>query len=451
MPNQNEVNQNLCCAKLFLNMFGLYLRNEESIEQNGLCEIKISDNQIMNFNDRDEYIQGLFDELSGLEYYLNDFASTGITYYDMCDKYNVSIDGNTYSCIMFNDEILVTQGLQENIHTDLAEISETPYDYADKTDRRINQTYIIVNKQQGQIESLVSQQNETSTLLSQTIQDVHSIQNLFQITGGNNLIKDSQKLLNDEGLWEYGEPSAFSFFPSSGKYPSSSKNPIEYYYDNSVYIGGYDATLIGKTVAIAKLGISNGKMKTTATNITGLMVNAMYTLSYKITNEANTNTKIRLIGNGNVVYDQTFDNSMEMQEISFSFITQTSNYILEIQSTSSSDHFVYIYDLMLNKGDKQSWEPAAGEIVSTVIKLSQLGIQVYSTGSEIATLMTSEGFDVRRFQNGTMYEIVTEFNKDGFISKKGILEQLEIGNYEYKVINYRGNDTFILYKKGSDD
>ena len=34
MTNQKEFNQNLCCAKLFLNMFGLYLRNDETIVNN---------------------------------------------------------------------------------------------------------------------------------------------------------------------------------------------------------------------------------------------------------------------------------------------------------------------------------------------------------------------------------------------------------------------------------
>lgn len=428
----------------------IYLRDDESIEQNGLCEIKISDNQIMNYNNRDEYIQGLFDELIGLEYYLNDFASTGITYYDICDKYNVSVDGTIYPCIMFNDEILVTQGLQENIHTDLAETSETPYDYADKTDRRINQTYIIVNKQQGQIESLVSQQTETSEQLAQTIMNVNSIQNLFQITGGNNLIKDSQLLLKDEGLWEYGEPSAYSLFPGSSVYPFLTLYPTEYYYNESDYIGGYDATLIGKTVSIAKIGIRNGKMKTSTTNITGLILDTMYTLSFKISNDENTSSKIKLIGNGNVVYEETFDEPLEMATRSISFMAQTANYQLEIQSTSTTDGYVYVYDLMLNKGDIQTWEPAAGELVSTVIKLSQLGIQVYSSSSEIATLMTSEGFDIRRYANGTLYEIVTTFNKEGFISKKGVLEQLEIKGFDFKTISYQGYDTLILYKREGD-
>lgn len=308
-----------------------------------------------------------------------------------------------------------------------------------------------INNLTNDIELLVVEQNETSEKLTQVIQNIDSIQNLFQITGGNNLIKDSQLLLKDAGLWEYVELSTNSLFPSNNVHPSNSMYPLEYYYNEPEYIGGYDSTLIGKTKAVAKIGIKNGKMRTSATNITNLMINNMYTLSFKITNEANTTTKIRLLGNGNIVYEQSFTDEIEIEEVVYSFVAQTSNYILEIQSSSNTDGFVYIYDLMLNKGDKQEWQPASGELVSTTIKLSQLGVQVYSTGSEIATLMTSEGFEIRRFQNGNLYEIVTKFTKDGFESKKGILEELQIKNFEAKVIDYKGYDTLILYKKDGDD
>lgn len=301
------------------------------------------------------------------------------------------------------------------------------------------------------ITMIVGEQNEQSERISQVQQDVNSIQNLFQITGGSNLIKDSQLLLKDEGLWDYGQSGNYSFFPSSNRYPSINRNPIEYYYKEPVYIGGYDSTLVGKTIATAKIGISNGIMTTSNTNITGLLIGSMYTLSYKVSNDNNTNSKVKLIGNGNVIYEETFNTRLNMEEKVFSFVAQTSNYKFEIQTTSTTDGFIYIYDLMLNKGDVQSWEPAGGELVSTVIKLSQLGVQVYSTGSEIATLMTSEGFQIRRFSNGTLYEIVTEFSKNGFKSKKGILEELEIGNYEFKTINYQNYETLVLYKKESDN
>ena len=120
-------------------------------------EIKIVDNQIMNFNNRSDYLEGIYNALNGLYYYINDFTSTGILYYDVGDLYNVRIGENTYQCLMLNDEINVTTGIEEIIHTDMPKKSETDYSKADKTDRKINQTYLIVDKQNQEIEAVVKQ------------------------------------------------------------------------------------------------------------------------------------------------------------------------------------------------------------------------------------------------------------------------------------------------------
>lgn len=423
-------------------------RDEEDIEENGVHKIVINDNPFTFTQElREAYIDELFDQLNGFTYVAFETNWEGLPYVELGDL--LTINGKDTMVLRY--EIKSPDGL--NSFLQAPSVIDSVVDYIDNTndiENKQKRTEFIVRKDEQIIEGIIVEQNATNERLSQTIQDVQSIQNLFQITGGNNLIKDSQKLLDDEGLWEYGDPSSYSLFPGNGVHPMSTLQPIEYYYDEPVYVGGYDATLIGKTVSIAKLGISNGKMSTSATNITGLMIDNMYTLSFKITNETNTNAKIKLVGNGNIVYQESFDDTSKMEEVVFSFVANTSNYTLEIQSTSTTEGFTYIYDLMLNKGDVQTWEPSAGEIVSTTLKLSQLGFQVYSTGSEIATLMTSQGFDIRRFQNGTLYEIVTSFDKDGFKSKKGTLEQLEIGNFEYKTITYQGYETLVLYKKEGD-
>ena len=127
-------------------------------------EIAISDNQILNFDNRDDYIKGILDELYGLSYSLNDFSSTGITFLDLNDRYNVSItktddtgttiETSLYPCIMFNDEVNITQGLQETIHTDKPEESITEYNTTTKTDRLNKRTDLIVNKQEGFIEAI---------------------------------------------------------------------------------------------------------------------------------------------------------------------------------------------------------------------------------------------------------------------------------------------------------
>lgn len=148
----------------------IYLRDETSVEENGLTELKIVDNQIMNFNNRVDYLPDILEKLNGLEYYINDFSSTGITYYDICDRYNVKIGENTYSCVMFNDEILITQGLEENIYTEIPEETETDYKKASKTDRLINQTNLIVDKQLGEIRGIVEEVETTVENITTTTQ-----------------------------------------------------------------------------------------------------------------------------------------------------------------------------------------------------------------------------------------------------------------------------------------
>jgi len=150
------------------------------------CEIKIKDNQIMNDNDRSDFLPDIYEKLNGLEYYINDYESKGILYYELYDKYNVKIGDNEYSCLMLNDEPKITQGISENIFTEIPEETTTDYTKADKTDRKINQTYLIVDKQNQTIKSVVSQtekQNQKISEITQTVDEVNSkIKDIADIT-----------------------------------------------------------------------------------------------------------------------------------------------------------------------------------------------------------------------------------------------------------------------------
>lgn len=209
----------------------VYLQDETSIEQNGLCEIKITDNQIMNFNDRSDYLPSILSRLNGLEYYLNDYSSTGIFYYNLCDKYSVSIDNNAYSCVMFNDEVNITQGAEENIYTDMPEETETDYTKSDKTDRKINQTYLIVDKQNQTIQSVVStvtEQNNKISQVTQTVDELNSkISDIADITisGESNFATfDLDNINQSEPIMIKIHPVSESIsylYPRSNLYPAS--------------------------------------------------------------------------------------------------------------------------------------------------------------------------------------------------------------------------------------
>lgn len=197
-------------------------------------EIKIVDNQIMNFNNRSDYLEGIYNALNGLYYYINDFTSTGILYYDVGDLYNVRIGENTYQCLMLNDEINVTTGIEEIIHTDLPKQSETDYSKADKTDRKINQTNLIVDKQNQQIQSVVNQIGDRSkkqTTITQDIDGINSkVENLEDVTENAEGLKEIELQNCVAGslleLHIYGNNSVFDYlFPRNDLYPSDTLYP----------------------------------------------------------------------------------------------------------------------------------------------------------------------------------------------------------------------------------
>lgn len=171
-----------------------------NLPDNEKIAIEIKDNQIMNFNNRDEYLSAILNKLYGIEYYLNDFTSTGICYYDLMDRYFVQIGENTYNCLMLNNEINVTQGLQEIVYTEMPETSETDYTKTDKTDRKINQTYLIVDKQNQRIDSVVNnvtEQNNKISQITQTVDELNTkIQDIADITISGESIQASVNLDN---------------------------------------------------------------------------------------------------------------------------------------------------------------------------------------------------------------------------------------------------------------
>ena len=132
------------------------LSEPENLSDTSKIAIIIGDNQIMNDDNRSDFMAGILNQLYGLQYYINDYSSPGIGYYELGDKYNVNIGNESYSCIMLNDEINITQGLEELIHTNMPEQAEVDYTQTDKTDRKLNRTSFIVDKVNQQVSSLIT-------------------------------------------------------------------------------------------------------------------------------------------------------------------------------------------------------------------------------------------------------------------------------------------------------
>lgn len=153
----------------------IYRKDNDSIEENGLHEYRISDNQLLSTNDRDLYIDEMFDYLKTFEFYPFDVKTKGILFLEACDRFNFVLDGKTYSTILLNDETTLEDGLTEDIYSDEPEETETDYKCADTTDKRLNMTYILVDKQNQKITQHANQLTEHEEKITEIVQDVDSI------------------------------------------------------------------------------------------------------------------------------------------------------------------------------------------------------------------------------------------------------------------------------------
>jgi hypothetical protein len=134
----------------------IYAQDALSIETNGLTEVKIENNQIMDSH-REDFIDAILDRVNGLQFWLYELESFGIGYLDLCDKFTLeTLDGTRHETLMLADEMQISQSLGENSSLEAPEATETDYAAASTTDRALNKTILKVDKQAQQITALVS-------------------------------------------------------------------------------------------------------------------------------------------------------------------------------------------------------------------------------------------------------------------------------------------------------
>ena len=417
---------NLETVKIPLNIVEKYEKGElytieRIVYENGIVKYETSDDETLTtlyLDSANPYIsnQGQVNEISNL---LLDFsidsATTGkimgdpaIDPYDIIEIYGYYEDlPNGNKQFIPDEDEIVFRTLANHTMTYTGKII-CVYDTQISVESRNENVSLIgeanfrnyaktsINNIENNVDIIVGRQNEQQEQIVDMRIDIQSIQSLFQITGGSNLIKNSQFLLRDE-VWDIDDE--YGYVTSLGE--------------------GYNSNLIGQTTAIANIVMKDATINTKTGNITGLKVGQQYAFNYYYTMDANTTATVSLVGanSGNVVYEETFTTAQSsLKRVIKDFVAYETDYILTISTDTTLDGYFTIYDLMLNSGDVKNWEPAMSEVYSTVLKMSQLGLQVYASGSRTITLMTSMGFQIYKSSSGEIGQIVTEFTDNGMIT-----------------------------------
>lgn len=407
------------------------ITDDESIKIYGEHSVTISEDYILyNAELRQQAINSIWNRVKGMKYV--DCKLT--TYYGkpflkLGDRIRIYINDTEY----FDTYVLKHNFTYDGSFTSVIESPAlTKQEIKTKQDVSLGQALsnaqIEINKQKKTITSLVEETKDNTNKIAQTIMDINNIQNLFQITGGSNLIKNSVGFFSNN-YWLQTENGEFSY--------------------------GEDNDLIGKTTSISKISIKNGTLKTTDTNIVGLAINIIKSLSFKIYQDDDVTTTIKLYGlsEEQPLYEKTFVGKYQWQEIydenENKFYIDSPNLTLEITSVSIYNGLFSISDLMLNEGEKTAWQPAQGEIWGTVVKMSHQGISCYSVEGGYVTMMTTQGFQVRELHGDSIGNIIGRFTTSGLetneITHSGKHTQK---NLVHDIITSDNNEVYTEYIKG---
>lgn len=210
----------------------IYKRDETLTSWN---EYKIVDNQLMNDNNRSDYLDELYNALCGIEYDIFDLELVGYGGFNPLTKATIVTNDTIYNSFIFNNELTFTQGVEECVYTEMPEQSETDYKKSDTTDKRINQIYIITDKQNKKIEALTTELTENTEKTAQLEISVENIsQEVSEIADLTKEATQIRELIIEDAI--LGDLLKFSIignmsllYPSDDLYPSNDLYPLDSY------------------------------------------------------------------------------------------------------------------------------------------------------------------------------------------------------------------------------
>lgn len=217
----------------------VFLKDDESIEENGLTEFRIVNNEIIDKN-RENAITPIYNALHGISFYPFETSTEGLGWYEIGDSFTIVNDlGEEYKTSLFNFNITVDGGIKETLKSVAETKTQSQYQYASSISKRIKNTEIIVNKQEQVIQALVDNTVYVSNTKSGT--GYVTLENAYKGRLYELSIKGQMNLLYPQNDSLYGSslvpreilvptaellPSSSVPYQNEVKYPSSDLYPI---------------------------------------------------------------------------------------------------------------------------------------------------------------------------------------------------------------------------------
>ncbi len=377
----------------------ILLRNDADVETNGLYEVTIVNNQIVD-DDRTTLITPLYDALVDeapyINFYDSEFTTEGHGWHEVGDLMTATLSGVDYPIFITEHHLLIDGGIQETLKSVIPTNTGVNKTTAGGILKSLWNTEIKVDKQNNEIVSLVSRQDDFETTTEQTftqiVQDVNSITTTLQDGGGMNLIQNSVGYSVDDGLINFWTTTTLT---------ADSRT------DTSAFPFG---AISGSTIDLT--GVAGTFTQRVIVNPGGSYVISF--LAKKQTQGVVTVSATNDLDSFSVTFDD--DTEYEWAKYRINDITPTSNY-LDITFTTDADVDLFSFtDLVMVRGiaDK-GWTQAVGEVANTNVILDTTGITVKSNVYDGAftriTPIEFAGYDNQGNQAFALNNDTTEVNQ----------------------------------------
>lgn len=173
--------------------------DEESITQNGRCEIRFDENEFVQ-EQRETVIDNMFEQIKGLEYYSYEASDLGVMWLEPCDCIELGDrDGNFYKTYYLKANITLTTGISSDSEAEMPDETDTKYKVTSKAEKKTLKVERLAKKNEGLIKDLAQETTENTEKLTQHEQTIDSISDKVQsnTTNINNNYQDVLGKLGD--------------------------------------------------------------------------------------------------------------------------------------------------------------------------------------------------------------------------------------------------------------
>lgn len=342
--------------------------DEDSIAENGLAEIKIINNQIIDKR-REDVGAEIAPYFMGTTYYPFKAKTVGLGYLEIGDAITIEDSESIVRDVrVLGLTLTVDGGIKETIWSDEPSKTETNYARAGGLDNRIKNTELVVDKQNQLIQSVISELatidgviNDNYTEIMQTINEITQT---VQSAGGANLLKNS-------AFFQFDNSGIPTIWTTTGAGTLNIQASSEAIANGS--LSGNIITLKGTKVTQA---VSVVRDYSTTPEAEKIYYSFKILVKKGILGEA----KIRL-SSGADEYVETIPDgtATEWHEVKINAILPADTTLtVELEGDATSDATFSDATLTVGKYSAQ-WQQANGEILNTQVQINDEGIIVKSS------------------------------------------------------------------------